>query len=476
MHVEDDTKAPLLKKGGRRFDFLFGLVGTFLHVGTGIIMLPVIAATLTPSALTFWYVFMTIQTLALLIEFGFTPTLARNFTYVFSGANRLQAEGVPESGGGALNRDLFASLLRASRWLYAGMALIVALLLGVGGTIYLTALARTTTDVAYIWPAWAAFIFALTLQTNFNWQMCVMVGADRMRQDYENFIFARSVQVVLSLAGLYFFPNILTLAVAYAVSVMVSRLHAWLVIRDLLRLGAGVRPDTKAAVGILRTIMPMAAKLGWVTLGEFFTNRFSLFAVSLAIGAAAAAEYAITMQIMIVLLAIAQMGYSLAGPRLASARLTGDSQAVCELYAFCIVFGVALLGVSFAGLIALGEPILRLVGSDTLLPPLPVLILLSAIFLLTTNMQSAMNIITTGNQVPHMRAVLITGIATTLGVIAVAFAEGNLLAFVAVQGVTQLAFNFWRWPVYAFRDSGLTLGSLWGSAIAGGKRVVLGHA
>ena len=87
---------PARNKGDRRVDFIFGVFGTFLQVGTGVIMLPAAAATLSPSALTFWYVFLTIQTLALLIEFGFTPTLSRNFTYVFSGARVLRTEGVPE--------------------------------------------------------------------------------------------------------------------------------------------------------------------------------------------------------------------------------------------------------------------------------------------------------------------------------------------------------------------------------------------
>jgi O-antigen/teichoic acid export membrane protein len=317
------------------------------------------------------------------------------------------------------------------------------------------------------------FIGALCFQTYYNWQACVAIGADRLRQNYQVFIVARAVQVILSLGGLYFFPNILTLAVAYAVSAVLARVLLGRVIRDLL---ARATPGEPAAAGdLLRTITPTALRLGWATVGEFFTNRFSLFAVSLAIGAAAAAEYALTLQAMMVLLTVSQIGTSLSVPRLAAARLTGDKDALRDLYAFCIVASVTLLGVGSAAFIVVGEPILRFIGSETMLPPLPILILLAVIYTVSVNAHTAMNIITTGNRVPQLRAVLVTGLATTIGVIIVALTTKDLFTFVAVQGVTQLAFNWWRWPVFAFRETGLTLGVLLQSAIAGGRRVVLGH-
>jgi len=472
----DDGMDGAPKPRGRRLDVVYGLIGTGLQVGTGVIMLPAVAATLSPSHLTFWYIFLTIQTLALLIEFGFTPTLSRNFTYVLHGARELQTEGVPSGGRGPVDTVLLANLLRASRRLYFAMALIVLALLGLGGTAYLYALMRTTNDIAWIWPGWAVFIVALALQTAFSWQSCVTHGADRMRKVYQVFTVARLTQVILSLVGLYYFPTVLTLAAAYAVSVLVGIVHARLVIRDILKRAAATPGDGPTAAAILRTITPTAAKLGWVTVGEFFTNRFSLLAVSLAIGAAAAAEYAIAMQAMMVLLAVSQIGTSLSVPRLAAARLAGDRDALRELYAFCIVASVTLLGTGSIAFMLLGEPILRWIGSETMLPPLPVLVLLGLTFTVAVNAHTAMNVITTGNRVPHLRAVLLTGAATTLGVIAVALTKGSLLAFVAVQGVTQLAFNFWRWPVFAFRETGLSPGALWRSAIAGGRRVVLGHA
>jgi O-antigen/teichoic acid export membrane protein len=477
MATHEDMESPAAAGGStprsRRLDVVYGVVGTALQVGTGVVMLPAVAATLAPAELTFWYVFLTIQTLAILIEFGFTPTLSRNFTYVLSGAGELKAEGVPERNG-AFDPALFANLLRASRRVFAAMALVVLLLLGVGGTLYLAALARTTSGVAHLWPAWGVFLLGLLVQTNYNWLGCLTVGADRMRQNYQVFIAARSTQVVLSLVGLYYYPSILTLALAYALSVVVGRVLARRAIEDILRRQAPTS-DPRAAWAMVRTIAPTAFRTGLATIGEFFTNRFSLLAVSLALGAAGAAEYAIAMQAMMVLLTVSQIGTALSAPRLAAARLGDDKTALRELYAFCLVASVTMMALGSTALIAVGEPILHLIGSETMLPALPVMILLAAIYTIAVNAHTAMNVIASGNRVPYLRAVLITGAATTLGVILVALVNGGLFAMVAVQGVTQLAFNFWRWPVYAFRETGLSLGALWSNAVAGGRRVVLGH-
>jgi O-antigen/teichoic acid export membrane protein len=447
-----------------------------MQVGSGLIMLPATAAALSPASLTFWYVFLTIHTLSLLIEFGFTPTLARNFTYVLAGARKLEVEGVPEQGSGPVDPVLLANLLRASRRLYTILALIVLVALGVGGGVYLAALARTTQETLHLWPAWGLFAAALALQTNFSWQGCLTVGADRLRQNYQVFIVSRGVQVVLSVVGLYFYPNILTLAGAYALSVLVARVHAGWVVRDLVRQGDESLSSGPEAMRMLGTISPVAIRQGWVQVGEFFTNRFALLAVSLSVGAAAAAGYAIVMQVMMVLLMVSQIGTALSMPRIAAARLTGDTKAVRELYAFSMVLAVTLLACGATGFVLLGEPLLQLIGSETTLPHWTVVALLGLIYTVSVNTHTAVNVITTGNTVPHLRAMLVTGLATMLGLIAVALTRGNLLAFAAVQGLTQAAFNFWRWPAYAFNDTGLTLKGLWPSAFAGARRVLLGHA
>lgn len=483
MTVEEEKPAaqgggepPPRPAGARRVDAAFAVVGTGLHVGTGLILLPTIAVTLSPSALTFWYVFLTIHTLALLIEFGFTPTLSRNFTFVLSGARELEEEGVPRRGDGPIDNTLFANLLRASQRLYGLLGLCVLAFLGIGGTIYLYALARTTPDTEFLWPAWAVFLASLVLLTSFMWQTSLLMGADRMRQFYQVYIASRLVQLALSVGGLLFFPNVFTLALAFAASVIVTRLVGRYFVRDLVAQARGAESSASEATRILRVVSPIAVRQGWVAIGEFFTNRFALFAVSLALGASAAAGYAITTQVMIVLINVAQIGAVLSVPRMAAARLQRDEAAVRELFAFSTAMSLVLVIGGAVAFTVLGGPVLHAFGAETTLPPWPVLAVLGAVYAFNAHTQTTLNCITTGNRVPYLRAVLLTGLATTLAIIAVALAGGGLMEFAIVQGLTQMAFNFWRWPVYAWRETGLTWGTFPVSVLRGARRVLAGRS
>lgn len=462
----------VMKKKRRALDLIYGVVGLFMQVGTGLVMLPLTATMLAPSELTFWSVFLAIQAFSYLIEFGFTPTFARNFTYVLNGADRLVAEGVPSEKSGAVNLVLLRELLSTSQKLYAILALIVLLVLGIGGTYYIAMLARTAEDVSYIWTSWALFVGTLVFHTYMNWQACVVMGADRMREYYQVITVARLAQVVLSVAGLIIYQGILSLVVAYAISAIVMRLHYQFIARDVGDLVKEV-PEARGAVRrIMRVVAPNAIRSGWTTVGAYFTTRFSFLVISLALGASLAAEYAIAQQAFFALMAISIVVGQLNNTRMTSARISRDMPVLRDMYAFSVFFGCTVFLCGSAAMVLLGEPILQLIGSQTLLPPVPVLAAMTVIIVLDIHANFAMGYIVTGNSIPHMRAVLVTGVAVAVSVGIVYYMKGDLLTFVLVQGVMQACYNFWRWPLQVYRELEITPRNFLPAAFAGARRML----
>ena len=362
-----------------------------------------------------------------------------------------------------------------SQRLYFELGLGVLLLVGIGGSLYHGALLRTAEDAPEIWLAWGVFLASIYIQIALNWQTALVLGADRMADHYKIYISSRLSQVVLSVIGLLILPDLISLAIAHALSIVVSRVHSHLVVRDILKIvrKQGAAADDRA---ILRKLWPTAMRLGGVTIGEFLSNRFLLLIVSLAIGATAAAEFAITLQAMIVLLHVAQVAASISLPRIAAARMRGDHAELRELYAFGLVGALGILCLGLAGLLIAGEVILGLIGSNTMLPDRNILLALSLSFILTINVQVAANVLMSANKVPHTGAVLTTGAATAVAVSAAAWLGADLLTLVLVQAAIFAAYNAWKWPRMAFRDAGLTPANFWPSAAAGARRVLSGHA
>lgn len=462
-------------KRRRSLDLVVGVVGLFMQVGTGLIMLPLTATMLSPAEVTFWAVFLSIQAFSNLLEFGFTPSFSRNFTYVLAGADRLMAEGVPSEKSGDVNRALLCDLLTASRTIYAFLSLVILVVLGVGGSLYINALGHTASGVEGIWTSWGLFVAAIVFHTYMNWQAGVVMGSDRMREYYQIVMVARVAQVALSVIGLLIKPDLISLAIAYAASAVVMRIHYQIVARRVTSLVDGMRSEPGATRRILGFIAPNAIKVGWVTIGGYLTNRFSFLAMSLSLGAILAAEYAIAQQAFFALFAIAGVAGHLTNARMTAARMAGDKLIMRDIYAFTVVFAAAVLLSGAIGLMCFGDMLLRLIGSQTLLPPLAILIAMTVLFILDLNAGLAMGLIATGNSVPFMRAVLITGAVVAIGSVVVGTAGGGVMAYILVQGAAQLCYNFWRWPQYAAGELGLTAGNFGGAAVAGARRMLFDH-
>lgn len=457
----------------RRGDFLVGGLGMFMQMGTGLIMLPATAVFLSPSDLAFWSVFLTIQTLNGMLEFGFTPTFSRNFTYVLAGARSLSKEGVPDRSVGACDRKVLRNLLTAAERFYARLGAVSFLLLASAGSFYLFNLHQHLPAATHVWEAWAILLLAHPISTFFNWQNAVVIGADRMRQFYFVIIASRLTQVLISVIGLMIWPNLLVLALGYGASMIVFRLMTGYFIRDIMKSVSHEKADRAEARNMVRVVAHSATKVGYVTMGAFLANRFNLLSITLFLGAASAAQFAIAQQALNALTSVSLVGVSMLLPAMASARIHDDKKQLKDLLAFSYVSAAALFICGIIALLVMGNWLLSLIHSKTLLPSMGIVLLMGAVFWLDSQIFIATQYITTGNRVPHLRAVVATGLLVSLGVFLAGRLGGGLVTMLCVQGGALLVYNAWKWPKMTFDEVGLTLANLATSAMTGARSLLL---
>lgn len=67
-------------------DVMWGYIGQFFQIGSGIITLPLVLRLLTPDEVGMNYLMLTISTMVALLDFGFSGQFGLNFTFVNSGA------------------------------------------------------------------------------------------------------------------------------------------------------------------------------------------------------------------------------------------------------------------------------------------------------------------------------------------------------------------------------------------------------
>ncbi len=430
-------------------DLLWGFIAQSLQYGAGLLLLPVLVTRLTSEEVGFWFVLLAVQSLVGLLDFGFSPTFARNFTFVFSGARELRREGVSEKSG-QINIKLLASLVGSAKAVYLLLALAAMLLLLVGGTSYVHLLIEKSPSLRNPMATWVVFCLTAVLNIALSWQNALLLGGHRVRGNYQIGIVNRVSMLIASWIGLLLFHQLFVVAVAYAIGVVLSRALGWYLCRDLLP--ALPKVKNKLDWEVIQAIWYSSSRMGLVTFGAFLINRYSVFVVSYFYGLSQSASYSIALQMLSVAAGMAQVAFVTYLPRLAACRISEDHDLLknyfirSNLYAWAIFFCIAF------GIIFLSDWLLLVIHSKTTMPARPLLILMAVVAFLECNHSNAALVITTENKVPFVAAALYSGLAIFVLASLAGWEQLGVWSVVAAQGLVQVAYNNWQWPLRVHRE------------------------
>lgn len=434
---------------------MVGLVAQVIQYGSALLLIPFMVTRLSAPTIGLWYVFVAVQSLAIVCDFGFQPSFTRAIATARSGARRLQRSGlgevVPE--GEPPNYRLLAEIVAAAHRFYRLLAIGVVILLVAFGLPYVTLLARQGgLETGPVQIAWLILCASIGLTLALLWITPVLMGSGKVEQNYLYIIANRATFSLLGIGVLLAGGGL----IALSATMIGAQLFALLVARRMLRGTLGdhsARHANRQAVReVLRALWPNAGRMGAVAISGFLVTRFSLFAISTFVGVAAGGIYALSLQFLMALCAAAQLPMQVAMPRLIAARVAHDREALRRAFGGAMTLFFVIYAVGAAVILFAIPPMLTLIGSNiTLLAP-PVLALLAVILLLEGFHSNAAFFITTANNVPFLRSAILSGIAVAAGATLLGWVGAGMAAIVLWQGVVQLAYNNWRWPLMAWRE------------------------
>lgn len=445
----------LFRRAVRHRALAVGFLAQFVQYGSALLLIPFMVTRLSAPMIGIWYVFVTVQSLAVVCDFGFQPSFARAIAVSLSGATKLERSGLGEivPNGQPPNYRLAAETVSAAHRFYRWLAVLVTILLIGFGVPFVTTLARTNgLAEGPIQLAWIIFSSGIGLTLAFLWISPVLMGSGRVEQNYLYIIAGRATFSILGIIVLLAGGGLVELAITLVVTQLFSRLIA----RGFLRGTLGEQDigavDRGAARDVLKRIWPNAGRMGAVSIGGFLMTRFNLFVIFSFIGVAAGGAFALSLQLLMALSAVAQLPMQIAMPRLIAARVAHDGVGLRRAFGRAmILFGILyLLGAAF---VLFGVPFfLSRIGSNIALLPLPVLALFASVLLLEGFHSNAAFFITTANNVPFLRPALLSGSSVAVGGFLLGWLGAGVAAIIVWQGLVQLAYNNWRWPLMAWRE------------------------
>ena len=441
---------------GKR-DLIWATLATLFRIGSGVLLFPMVLNMLPSETVGVWTIFTSVVMITGIMDFGFSPSFARNIAYIFSGVRSLKKDGyeyVNDIGVSDIDYGLLKRTIRAMQYFYSRMALILFVFLSVCGTFYIyTLMQNYAGDVREVYVAWAIVCMVNSYNLYTLYYDALLNGRGLVK---------RKNQIVLIGNISYLFLAIVLLLCGLGLVAIVSaQLLSVLLIRVLSRKSFYDQNIKKSLLlvgdegyrNVLKAIMPNAIKLGLASIGGFLTFRLSTFIGPLYIPLSDMASFGITLQLLAVISSLASLYTNVYLPKVFQWRVENNlTQVRRTFYISCLsVFVIFLSGGLGIGL--LGNRILGLLGSQTELLSGALLSFLVLHYYLESNMVNSTEYLLAKNEVPFYKHYILSGLITVFLLFTlVGYCNWGLWGVIAAPMISQSVLQYWKWPYRVFQE------------------------
>jgi len=454
-------------------------------IGAGVLLFPFILNKMSAETVGIWNIFQTISLLAMILDFGFRPSFARNISYILSGAKHLYKDGIetidPSSSSTDIDFSLLKGALTAMQRFYRWLALGVFILLATIGTAYFASiLHKYTGDHHEAIIAWIILICINCYNLYTLYYDALLLGKGYVKRSQQITILGQAIYIALAIILIYCGLGLISIVAAQFISILIRRILMYRVFftpEMRMALQATTSQDPKA---VLSAIYPNAVKVGLTQLGGFCVNKSAVFIGAAFLSLEQLAMYGITVQVMDVLSRCATVYYQSISPKLAQYRTENDWVRLRRSYLFNELAVISTFIIGGILWIFCGDWALGLIHSQTSFVPTTMLIAMLVISTLEANHGSSAGFIMADNRIPFFLPSLISGAATILLMLlflnlqpaicnlppaichlpsatchlqsATCHLQSPLWALILAPGIAQLAYQNWKWPYEIIKE------------------------
>jgi O-antigen/teichoic acid export membrane protein len=404
-----------------------------------------------------WTIFTSVALITGILDFGFNQSFARNISYVFSGVRSLKRDGhelVDDANVVDVDYGLLKNTIAAMRYFYSRMAIVLFLLLAIGGTLYVYGLMQDYSgDVREVYVAWGIVCIVNSYNLYTLYYDSLLSGRGLVKRKNQIVLIGNVAYLLLAV--------VLLLCGMGLVAIVASQLVSVLIIRGLSRrsfysaaivegLDGAKVADYKA---VLRAIVPNAVKLGLASVGGFLTFRLSTFVGPIYISLSDMASFGITLQLLSVVSSLALLYTNVYLPKVFQWRVEHRVEQVRRTFytSMLLVFVVFVCGGLAIGL--LGNWALDILGSDTQLLSGGLLLFLVVHYYLESNMVNATEYLLAKNEVPFYKRYVVSGCVTVcLLFLFVGYCNWGLWGIIAAPMISQSVLQYWKWPYEVIKE------------------------
>jgi len=434
-------------------DILWNFLATFMRVASGLIVLPLVLRLLSTDEVGLWAVFLSISSLSILLDFGFSNSFTRNITYIFSGVKALKAEGyhTTNNSDNSVDYGLLKSVITAMKRYYGIIAVIFLAVFIVASPFYFTDILEekyTGSNKSEVWIAWYTYGGLVAYQIYTFYYNSLLAGRGFVKKLNQIVIISQASRILSSVFFLLLGFGLLSLVIGQLVSDIVNRILAYQAFYDKT-----LRKQLKDAIltpvnAIMKVMTPNAIKIGVTTLGSFFLGKGIIFFAVKNLTLGEIASYSTTKQMIDLIMSLSTIWFSTFYPKLTMHRVNEEMIDAKRMY---LKGNLAMLGVYIVcgiGLIVVGPFLLNVIHSKTQLLTTTMIFVLLLGALFDSNQNMATSFLLTGNEVPFMKPTIYTGILSLcILLFGLYFTKIGVWAMIIAPFIALSVYSYWKWPL-----------------------------
>ncbi|MFO1488364.1 MAG: hypothetical protein U1F83_04940 [Verrucomicrobiota bacterium] len=434
-----------------------------LRAGSGVIVLPILFRVLSKSELGMNGVLLSLASLALIVDFGFGPTIDRFISYAMGGAKTLEAHGVPEKGEHHQpNFELLWELLETTRRLYRYLSVILFFALGLGGTFMVEKLIHAEVELHPDFPvtmarlAWAATFLSTLLDIYSNWWGIYLRGMNEVRAATKVAALAALAKFGISVGLLLSGAGLLSLPLATMVSSYIQRRYARVRCLQLLPARKSTLPfDFKKHFAVM---WPNSWRLGMQLMSTYLITQVNTLVCAHVYHLEVSGAYTYSVQLMGYASMMAVVWTFTKWPLIGQYQARHDYAAIQRILRPRIWLQTGTYFLLACGVVFVAPDLLHWIGKGKELLPTRWLLCLMFSAFMDMQLSTCGTLISTGNRLPFIWPGIVTNFCSMIfSLTLLRFTSLGPGSFVLGPICSGVVFNYWYWPPYAARAIKTTL-------------------
>ena len=438
-------------------DVIWSYLGTIMSLSANVLLIPALVYFLDADRLGLWYIFASIGGIATLFDFGFNVTFARNITYCWSGAGKLEKENVSfTEENKVVDYRLMKNVLETCKIIYlmvSGLALLIMLTVG---TAYILHVSRGLTGYTHV-IAWFIYALAVFMNLYFGYYASFLRGVGAVGDININTIVARLVQIIGTIVFLALGLDLIGACFAYLLYGTVFRVLGKRKFYSFQGIGKQLEKvtepiDKSERRDLFSVVWHNAWREGLVALANYGSNQATTLICSLYLSLSETGIYSLGVQLATAVSTIAATLYGAYQPQLQSAYVTHKSQEVKKIMSVIVISYTILFLLGTIGVLFVGLPLLRWIKPETVVS-IPVLLGLCAYQFILKFRNCYTSYFSSTNRLIYYKAFIVSAVVCIVfSFVLLGWLNMGMTGLIVAQIASQVMFNAWYWTVKAHNE------------------------